>query len=169
LNTLRTSNYRIAPKQTRYDTLEGDELWTFVGRKSRRVWLVVYAYCRESGEIVASVWGKRNLKAARRLRRRVSEAGFTCGCFATDWWRSFLAAFKEDNLKDGKARVHRWDGREQLPVAAQGTEGLQENLLVFKENPLPPEGFHSGILFYQLWPCVSYHTFCITTDASMRI
>jgi IS1 family transposase len=52
---------------------------------------------------VAFVWGKRNLKAARRLRRRVSEAGVTCGCFATDWWRSFLAAFKGDNLKIGKA------------------------------------------------------------------
>jgi IS1 family transposase len=93
LNTLRTSNYRIAPKQTHYDTLEEDELWTFIRRKSRKVWLV-YAYCRESGEFAAFVWGNRNLKTARRLRRRVAEAGVTCGCFATDLRRSFLAAFK---------------------------------------------------------------------------
>jgi IS1 family transposase len=70
--------------------------------KSRKVWLV-YTCCRESGEFVAFVWGNRNLKTARRLRLRVAEAGVTCGCFATDWWRSFLAAFKEGNQEGGKA------------------------------------------------------------------
>jgi hypothetical protein len=34
-------------------TLEGDGLWTFAGRKRRKVWLVYD--CRESGEIAAFV------------------------------------------------------------------------------------------------------------------
>jgi IS1 family transposase len=156
------SNYRIAPKQTHYDTLEVDELWTFVGRKSRRVWLVVYAYCRESGEIVAFVWGKRNLKTARQLRLRVAEAGVTCEYFATDLRRSFPAAFKEDSQKVGKAYTSGIEGNNCR--LRQGTEGVRENLLLFKEKSLPPEGFQSGILVYQLWPCKTYHTFCITTQ-----
>jgi hypothetical protein len=68
---------------------------------------------------------------------------------------------------ESRESVHQWDRREQLPTEAQGTEGVQENLLFFKENPLPPEGFQSGILFYQQWPCVTYHTFCITTLSSL--
>jgi IS1 family transposase len=57
----------------------------------------------ESGEIAAFVWGKRNLKTARGLRRWVAAADVICGCFATDLRRSFLAALKEDNQKVGKA------------------------------------------------------------------
>jgi hypothetical protein len=30
-----------------------------------------YAYDRESGEIVAYVWGKRNLKTAKKLRKKL--------------------------------------------------------------------------------------------------
>jgi IS1 family transposase len=64
---------------------------------------VVYVYCRESGEIVAFVWGNRDLKTARRVRRRVAEAGITCGCFATDLRGSFPAAFlRRTTRKSGK-------------------------------------------------------------------
>jgi IS1 family transposase len=43
--------------------LRKTEFWTNVGEKKNKVWLI-YAYHRESGEIVASnqrfaVWGKR--------------------------------------------------------------------------------------------------------------
>ena len=43
---------------------------TTVGKKRHKVW-VIYAYDREGGEIVAHVWGKRNLKTARKLRERL--------------------------------------------------------------------------------------------------
>ena len=43
-----------------YESLEVDEFWTFVGNKKNKHWLI-YAYHRETGEIVAYVWGKRDL------------------------------------------------------------------------------------------------------------
>jgi hypothetical protein len=58
----------LAPKRTRYDTLEETGYGPLSGEKA--VWLV-YAYCRESGEIAAFMRGKRNLKRVRRLRHRL--------------------------------------------------------------------------------------------------
>ena len=56
LKTLCSSCYKIEPKKKHYDIVEIDEFWTYVGRKSNKIWLI-YAYHRESGEIVAYVWG----------------------------------------------------------------------------------------------------------------
>jgi hypothetical protein len=68
LKVLKSTEYRIKPKQTHYDRLEIDEFWTYEGKKKDKVWLI-YAYHRGSGEIVAYVWGKRELKTAKKLRR----------------------------------------------------------------------------------------------------
>jgi IS1 family transposase len=46
--------------------LELDELWTFVGRKKRKVWLWL-AVERVSWRIVASTLGSRGDASARRL------------------------------------------------------------------------------------------------------
>lgn len=54
LATLEKCDYKIIPKQNQYDRLEVDELWTFVGKKSNKQWLI-YAYHRKTGEIVAYV------------------------------------------------------------------------------------------------------------------
>jgi phage antirepressor YoqD-like protein len=48
--TLCSSSYKIQPKKKHYDSLEVDEFWTYVGRKTNKVWLI-YAYHRKSGEI----------------------------------------------------------------------------------------------------------------------
>ncbi|KAA6348566.1 hypothetical protein EZS27_003976 [termite gut metagenome] len=61
LSVLVHSNHKIKPKQSHYDKLEVDELWIYVGNKKNKVWLI-YAYHRVTGEIVAYIWGKRNLK-----------------------------------------------------------------------------------------------------------
>ena len=60
LRTLSKSAYQIRPKQNYYESLEVDEFWTFVGNKTNKQWLI-YAYHRETGEVVAYVWGKRDL------------------------------------------------------------------------------------------------------------
>ena len=101
LKTLCSSRYEIRPKKKRYDTLEVDEFWTYVGRKTNKVWLI-YAYHRESGEIVAYVWGKRELKTAVKLRKRLKRLGIRYNRIASDEWDSFLTAFKADELLIGK-------------------------------------------------------------------
>jgi IS1 family transposase len=72
-----------------------------VGNKSNKVWLI-YAYHRDSGETVAFVWGKRDLKTAKKLKQKLSDLGVNYGSIATDEWDSFVTAFKGENHFIGK-------------------------------------------------------------------
>jgi IS1 family transposase len=94
LNVHKSGTYRVQPKQSHYDCLEIDEFWTYVGKKKDKVWLI-YAYHRGSGEIVAYVWGNRDIKTAERLKERIQELGISYDLIATDNWDSFLAVFGE--------------------------------------------------------------------------
>jgi IS1 family transposase len=64
--------------------------------------LLIYAYHRETGEIVAFVWGKRDLKTAKALKKKLSSLGVRYGSVATDEWDSFLATFKGEYHLIGK-------------------------------------------------------------------
>ena len=101
LSVLSKSDHVITPKHNYYATLEVDEFWTYVHDKLNKVWLI-YAYERESGEIVCFVWGKRDLKTALELKKKLSDLGVTYGSIATDEWDSFITAFKGDNHLIGK-------------------------------------------------------------------
>ncbi|GHU28452.1 hypothetical protein FACS1894172_06810 [Spirochaetia bacterium] len=76
LKTLTSSKYAIQPQQKHYDCLEIDEFWTYVKEKKNKVWLI-YAYHWETVEIVAYVWGKRDLKTAQKLRKWIKRLGIT--------------------------------------------------------------------------------------------
>ena len=56
LSVLINFDGKIAPKQQHYSILEVDELWTFVGSKKNKKWLL-YIYSRETKEIICYVWG----------------------------------------------------------------------------------------------------------------
>ena len=60
---LHRSEHEIKPTQKHYDVLQVDEFHTFVGHKKNKVWLID-AYHQKTGQIVAFVWGKRDLKTA---------------------------------------------------------------------------------------------------------
>jgi IS1 family transposase len=47
--------------------------------------------------------GKRDLKTALKLKKRINRLGITYDRIATDDWNSFLAAFSEDCPEVGKA------------------------------------------------------------------
>jgi len=104
LSVLVKSSYVITPKQSHYESLDVDEFWTYVQKKSNKVWLI-YAYDRSSGEIVSYVWGKRNLKTARHLRKKLFDSGVTYTKICTDDWQSFVTAFKGDNHLVGKTNT----------------------------------------------------------------
>ena len=88
LSVLVNSNYQIRPKRRYYRKLQVDEFWTYVGRKKNKVWLV-YAYDPDTSEIVAFIWGKRNLKTARQLRNKLDELGVDFVIFAVITWIAF--------------------------------------------------------------------------------
>jgi len=101
LSVLSKSKHVITPKHSYYSTLEVDEFWTYVENKSNKIWLI-YAYERESGEIVCFVLGKRDLQTAQKLKDKLSDLGVSYGSIATDNWDSFIAVFKDDNHLVGK-------------------------------------------------------------------
>jgi IS1 family transposase len=63
---------------------------------------LIYAYHRATGEIVAFVWGKRDMKTAGKLKQKLSDSGLTCGSIATDDRDSFIIVFKGENHLIGK-------------------------------------------------------------------
>ena len=101
LSTIGSSVYKTMPKKSYYERLEVDEFWTYVYRKKRKVWLI-YAYDRVTNEIVAYVWGKRDLKTAKKLRVRLKQLKVSYGSISMDNWDSFITAFKADNKRVGK-------------------------------------------------------------------
>jgi IS1 family transposase/transposase-like protein len=101
LKTLKSTNYQIKPAKKQYKCLEIDEIWTHVGKEKNKIWLI-YAYDRESGEIVGYVWGKGDLRTAKELRRRLKRLGITYDYAAIDNWESFVTAFAEDEELVGK-------------------------------------------------------------------
>ena len=90
------------PKKHYYSELEIDEFHTFIGNKKNKVWLQ-YAYERESGEIVAFVWGKRDLETALALKAELKRLNITYGRVVTDLWESFAKAFSDCEHVKGKA------------------------------------------------------------------
>ena len=101
LKILVESHYDLKPKRQHYSCLEVDELWTFVGSKANKKWLI-YAYCRESGEIVAYVWGDRSAKTANRLHKKLKLLAVTYDRIATDDWNAFIKTFSTDVHDTGK-------------------------------------------------------------------
>ncbi|MHB9293466.1 putative IS1 family transposase ISPa14 [Hollandina sp. SP2] len=83
VKVVTSTTYRIKPKHPHYDCLEIDEFWMYAGEKKNNVWLI-YAYHRESGEIVAYVWVKRDLKRAKKLRKKIKRLGISYDWVATD-------------------------------------------------------------------------------------
>jgi IS1 family transposase len=102
-NVLKSSNYKIILPFPYYDYPKIDEFWTYVGKKKNKVWLI-YAYHRESGgdRSVCYAWGKRDIKMAEKLRRRIKRLGISYDRITTDNWDSFLSVFEEDRHKVGK-------------------------------------------------------------------
>ena len=94
----------LSPKQSHYDSLEIDEFWTYVGNKKNKKWLI-YAYHRASGEIVAFVWGKRNLKTAKRLRVKLAALGVSFDTVFSDSWERKALLRQTITLQEKKIQL----------------------------------------------------------------
>ncbi len=68
----RGLNLEIKPKQKHYERVQIDELWSYVGNKEKKGWLL-YAYCAGNGEILAFAMGKRNVKTLESLLLRLKQ------------------------------------------------------------------------------------------------
>jgi len=89
----------IRPQKTHYHMVQIDELYSFVGNKRKKVW-VIYAYDTESKEILAMTAGKRSSKQVRDLMKRLADIEVDFWC--TDLWSSFSEVLPEGKHLKGK-------------------------------------------------------------------
>ncbi len=73
--------------------LELDELWSFVFRKSEKVW-VWLALCRETRQGVAFVMGDRSRASCERLWRAIPESYKEATCYS-DLWEAYREVIPE--------------------------------------------------------------------------
>lgn len=95
LRMLSQSKYQLQARQTHYEILEIDYFWIFVGNKQNKQWLI-YAHHRETGEIVAYVWGKRDLTTVKRLKLKLKQLGVSYTYISSDNWDRFVTTFKKN-------------------------------------------------------------------------
>lgn len=84
---------RLRPKKAqkkRWEVLELDELWTFVGRKKRKVWLWLVVE-RASRRIVAWTLGSRGEAPLRRLWAALPRRYRRQCWYFTDEWKAYAA------------------------------------------------------------------------------
>ncbi len=78
----------VKPAKHYYDKVQIDELWMYVAKKGKKVWLL-YAYCYQRDEILAFTMGKRNSKTVRNLLVKLKE--LEINWYLTDKWEAFAA------------------------------------------------------------------------------
>ena len=66
---------------------------------------LIYAYHRERGKIVTFVRGKRDLKTAEKLKKRLQQLGISYDKAAVADWDSFQSAFSGDKRDAGKEYI----------------------------------------------------------------
>jgi len=93
--------------------LELDELWSFVYRKSDKVW-VWLALCRQTRQVVAFVTGDRSRATCKRLWQSVPESYKASSCYS-DFWEAYQGVIPEDQheatgKEEGETcHVERWN------------------------------------------------------------
>ncbi|WP_042346672.1 IS1 family transposase, partial [Capnocytophaga canis] len=65
-------------------------------------------------EIVAWVWGKRNIKTAQKLREKLKKLGVNFDEICTDNWESFASVFQKYTHKVGKKYTTDIEGNNTL-------------------------------------------------------
>jgi IS1 family transposase len=98
----------IKPLQKRYTRVQIDELWSYVGHKEKKVWMI-YAYCAESAEILAFALGKRSKRTVEYLMLRLKNAEIDF--FLTDDWEAFAAVLPYEKHLIGKQFTKAIEGR----------------------------------------------------------
>ena len=98
---------KVWPKQGAYHLVQIDEQWSYVGNKQKKVWLL-YAICKNSGEILAANWGKRNKKSIRALLKKLQ--GVEINFYCTDNWQAFAEVLPKEKHIVGKKYTKNIEG-----------------------------------------------------------
>ena len=92
-------NIELRPKYQSYHRVQVDELYSFVGSKKKKVW-ILYAYCAQTKEILSLTMGKRSKNTVLDLYNRLKDIQVNFWC--TDAWSAFKEVFPTDKHLVGK-------------------------------------------------------------------
>jgi insertion element IS1 protein InsB len=84
----------VSPDDSVQVSLELDELWSFVKRKSNRRWIWL-ALCKQTLQGVASVIGGRGINTCQQLWANVPEP-YKQGMIFTDFWETYQAVIPQN-------------------------------------------------------------------------
>lgn len=101
LKVLANFQLKITPKLKKYKSIQIDELWSYVKNKKNKKWMI-YAYSKETKEILASIFGRRDVSTVRRLYAKIKSLNVEIQEYCTDTWNSFIKVFSQENHKIGK-------------------------------------------------------------------
>ena len=98
---------KIWPKHNAYHLVQIDEHWSYVGNKQKKVWLL-YAICKNSREILAANWGKRNIRSIRALLKKLQ--GVEINFYCTGHWQAFAEVLPKEKHIVGKKYTKKIEG-----------------------------------------------------------
>jgi len=124
------------PSLPEASTLELDELWSFVRKKTKTAWIWI-ALCRWTRQVVAYVIGDRSEASCRRLWEAIPAAYRSGHCYS-DFWRAYQAVIPEEQHSAvGKetgetAHVERWNNtlRQRLARFVRKTLSFSKSWLM---------------------------------------
>ena len=63
---------------------------------------MIYAYCKETKEILGVVFGRRDARTVDKLYKQLRKLGVELHQYYTDMWESFCKVFVNENHMIGK-------------------------------------------------------------------
>jgi insertion element IS1 protein InsB len=124
------------PHDPRTTTLELDELWSFVTKKTKQAWIWI-ALCRKTRQVIAYAVGQRDESTCRRLWDAIPPA-YRTGTCSSDFWSTYAAVIPDDQHEAvGKetgetAHVERWNNtlRQRLGRFIRKTLSFSKSLVM---------------------------------------
>ena len=99
---------QIQPAQKHYKSVQMDEVWSFVGKRKKGKYWLLYAYCPQTDEVLAYVCGSRSAKTVRQLLKKLKDVVIDEYC--TDYWRAFAKVLPPEKHTIGKAYTKNIEG-----------------------------------------------------------
>jgi IS1 family transposase/transposase-like protein len=98
----------IQPAKKCYKSVQIDEVWSFVGKRKKGKYWLLYAYSPETDEILAYSCGSRSAKTVRQLLKKLKAVEIEQYC--TDHWKAFAKVLPPEKHSIGKAYTKNIEG-----------------------------------------------------------
>jgi len=98
----------VKPSRRHYPSVQIDELWSFVGRRKKGKYWLIYAYSPDYDEILGYECGARSAKTVERLLGKLKEVEIDEYC--TDSWKAFAKVLPAEKHRVGKEHTKNIEG-----------------------------------------------------------